>query len=496
MKPVLLYLLLTALTVSLTEAQTIDVNSNCQRAYNQILALRFDDARKLINKEKKINPENLYLTYLENSIDFLTLFMDENERYYEKISDREERRLELLDRLPDSNPYKKYLKANINLQWAIAKLKFHDYFSSALGIRRSYLLINDNRERFPDFKPQQITLGVLHIIIGMVPDQYQWILSIVSMEGTVPQGEQELYNILEKTDDDSSLQYLRSETLFYLGFTVMNIGVNEPKKQKLLTMITPYAKNNLILTFLNANMLARLGNNDDALKLLDSALQWKGYYPFYYLYYLKAEYRLRKLDTGATADYNNYTDKFPGVNFVKDAWRKTGWCYLIQHDTVNYYKMMAKVLITGAADVGADKEAQKEASSKKVPNIELLKTRLLFDGGYYSKALKLLTTTNTTNYTNEEKLERWYRMGRIEQKTDNLNSAKKYYLKTIDKGKTSDRYFAGNAALLLGNIFEQEKNYLQAIKYYRMCRSLNFNEYETSIKDKAKQGIKRIESKK
>ncbi len=496
MKPFVLYILVYLVGLPPVKAQTVDVNKRCQHAYTHIIALQFEDAKKLINREKTENPQNLYTTYLENSIDFLTLFMDENESYYSKIEHREDIRLNLLDELPDSNPYKKYLQANINLQWAIAKLKFHDYFSSALGIRRSYLLINENRERFPNFKPQQITLGVLHIIIGMVPDRYQWILSLISMEGTVPQGEEELDNILDKADIDSSLQYLKPEILFYLGFTEMNLGLDKTKKQQLMTRLAPYTRHNLMLTFLNANMLARSGNNDKALQLLDSALLWKGYYPFYYLHYLKGEYRLRKLDLGASTDYRFYTAYYTGVNFIKDSWRKTGWCYLLQGDTAGYRVMMNKVLENGSLDVDADKEAQKEALEIKIPNVVLIKTRLLFDGGYNERARQLLVVADTTNYSGDEILERLYRLGRIEHKSNNYKAAKKYYIKTLEQGKNSSRYFAGNAALQMGNIFEMENNYPMALKYYQICRNLDFDEYETSIKDKAKQGIKRIENKK
>ncbi len=495
MKPVLLFLLITLFAIPASRAQTIDVDSNCIKAYKNIIALRFNDAQQLIEKEKTENPENLFPIYLENTIDFLTLFIDENKLYYQEISDREDIRLDLTDNLPDDNAYKKYLQANINLQWAIAKLKFHDYFSAALGIRRSYLLINENLEKFPGFEPQQVTLGILHIIIGMVPDQYQWILSLISMEGNVQQGEQELYAILEKTGN-SNLSYLKPEILFYLGFTEMNLGLDKTKKQQLLTRLSHYTDNNLMLTFLYVNMLARSGHNNEALQLLNKALTWKGYHPFYYLYYLKGEYRLRKLDTDARADYTIYTGNYQGINFIKDAWRKAGWSLLLQGDTNGYFKMMKNVLSHGETDVGADKEAEKEALRDIVPNVTLIKARLLFDGGYYKKALILLKKADTSSFKPDEKLERWYRLGRILQKTNYFKEAEKYYFITIDAGKNSPRYFAGNAALQLGNIFEVEENYAEALKYYRLCRNLDFDEYETGIKDKAKQGIKRIEGKK
>jgi len=496
LKTGVIFLLLILLPTPRATAQEIIIEKHCRDAYTEVINLKFEDARILIEQEKEDNPENLYPLYLENYIDFLSLFIGENELLFNKIEDHESERLDLLDQLPDNNPYKNYLKANIRLQWAIAGLKFQNYFSSALDIRRSYILIKENREKFPEFKPQLITSGVLHIIIGMVPDQYQWILSLISMEGNVSQGEEELYRALEIIKNNNNLNYLEPEVLFYLGFMEMNLGLDKNKKELLLETLTPFTNNNLLLTFLKANMLARSDRNDEALELLNKATQWKGYYPFTYLYYLKGEYRLRKLDQTAPKEYRYYINHFEGINFIKDAWRKTGWSYLINGDTTGYLEVMKKVLTAGETNVDADKDANKEALSGKIPNVVLLKVRLLSDGGYFDKARALLKNNDLSGFSKEDKIEQLYRLGRIEQKTKNTANSKKYFVKTIKAGKNSKRYFAGNAALQLGMIFESEKDYPSALKYYRLCRELDFDEYETSIKEKAKQGIKRIEENK
>jgi len=490
---IILFFLVSLLSLSSATAQKVTVNNRCRQAYTKIIELRFDDAQTLIDKEKQDNPDNFYPLYLENYIDFLTLFIDENESLFDQIKDREDDRIEQIDLLPDDNPYKNYLKANIKLQWAIAGLKFQNYFSAAIDIRSSYVLIKKNREQFPAFKPQLITLGVLHIIIGMVPDQYQWILSLISMEGTVPQGVDELNRALINTQLNKQLAYLEPEVLFYLGFTEMNLGLDANRKEQFSDQLSPFTENNLLLTFLKANMLARLGHNEAALQLLNAATRWNGYHPFYYLYYLRGEYRLRKLDSDAATDYLYYTSHFKGINFVKDAWRKAAWSYLIKGDTATYLQLMKKALSEGKTEVDADKEANEEAISKKIPSTIFIKARLLFDGGYYNRARQQLMLADTSNFSIEEKLEWCYRLGRIEQKTGNINKAKKYFRRAIEQGQDSKRYFAGNAALQLGTIFESEGDFSSATKYYRLCRSLDFIEYEMSIKSKAKQGIKRIE---
>ncbi len=67
-----------------------------------------------------------------------------------------------------------------------------------------------------------------------------------------------------------------------------------------------------------------------------------------------------------------------------------------------------------------------------------------------------------------------------------------FYEKTIANGSQSKRYYAGNSALKLGEIYEQEKQVSKAIFYYSLCLELDFDEFENGIQSKAKAGLKRI----
>jgi hypothetical protein len=335
-------------------------------------------------------------------------------------------------------------------------------------------------------------MGVLHIIIGMVPEKYNWILSLISLEGSVEQGTEELNEALAACDRDAEMDYLKPEILFYIAFTEMNLGLDEDNKEALMKALKPYAEDNLLLGFLRANMLMRSARNDEALQLLSHLNALKGYYPFYYLHYLEGETKIRKLDVRAEEDYKLFIEKFNGVNYLKDAQRKIAWCYLLSGDTAGYYTNISKVKEIGDDFVGVDREAQKEAVSGVIPNITLLKVRLLFDGGYYEKARAVLLSSSENSFSQEELLEKLYRMGRIAQESGAWEQAAEYYVRTIETGKGSKRYFAGNAALQLGRIYETEGDKTMALKYYKICQDLDFDEYETSIKEKAKQGEMRI----
>ncbi|NIM35255.1 MAG: tetratricopeptide repeat protein [Hydrotalea flava] len=140
----------------------------------------------------------------------------------------------------------------------------------------------------------------------------------------------------------------------------------------------------------------------------------------------------------------------------------------------------------------ADKEAQKEAQTKKWPNALLLKARLLDDGGYRTEALQLLRNTHVNNYTDiTDQLEFTYRMGRIYDGLDDNAKAIEFYRKAYQLGKDRTEYYAARAALQAGMIYERTGNKNEAVAYYNLCLNLGEHDYKSSLDQRAKSGIAR-----
>ena len=57
-------------------------------------------------------------------------------------------------------------------------------------------------------------------------------------------------------------------------------------------------------------------------------------------------------------------------------------------------------------------------------------------------------------------------------------------------------YFACNAALQMGLIYEEQKQYAKAREYLTVCLSLSPSEYKNSLHQKAKTVLDRIKGKK
>jgi hypothetical protein len=241
-------------------------------------------------------------------------------------------------------------------------------------------------------------------------------------------------------------------------------------------------------------MLMRTGRNPEAIRVFQYIESSNAdFMPFYYLDYLHGECYLRDLKTSqAIVKYNTFLSDFKGRNFIKDALRKKAWIALLEGDEKGYKQQIASVRENGHDDVDIDKEAEKEALLSEIPNTDLIRARLLFDGGYYFRADSVLSRMDTTRLQPEIELERIYRKARIAHKSEDMSKAKDLYLQTIEEGSNSQRYFAGNSALKLGEIYEREGKATTALFYYNLCLDLDFEEYETSIHTKAQSAVDRL----
>jgi tetratricopeptide (TPR) repeat protein len=166
--------------------------------------------------------------------------------------------------------------------------------------------------------------------------------------------------------------------------------------------------------------------------------------------------------------------------------------YLLQNDLEKYEYYLKLVRSKGYAIDGKDKIALREANEAK-PDIDLLKARFYFDGGYYNKAMAQLANKDVSSFKLiRDKVEYYYRLGRINDKVNKNNEAVLNYQKAIAIGKETSYYYAANAALLIGNIYEEIKENKKAANYYQQAVDMKNHDYQTDIDNDAKAGLKRI----
>jgi tetratricopeptide (TPR) repeat protein len=445
----------------------------------------------LLQQEQKKNTNNLIPVYLENYIDFLTVYTSDSREAYNKLHGNKDLRMELLKQGDNNSPWYLFTAAEINMQWATMSIRFGDYLTAIMEIRKAYKFLEENKERFPDFRANKKSLGVLYALLGSVPDKYKWGVSLLGMEGSVQQGLKDLNDLIAYGKQNDYI--FMEETITLYAFLLFHLQNDSEKAWEVLKANNFPAKDNLMNVFTCAHIGVYGKHTDEALQLLEAKPNGADYADFPLVTYLHGLAKLHKLSADADSYFKKFIAENKGESHLKSSFQKIAWSYLLKGDTVNYRSFIAKAGKKGTHAVEADKQAQKEFESGAVPNVNLLRARLLFDGGYYQKATDEMAKLNEKNFQlPEESTEYFYRLGRIYHEWNKPDSALLYYEKAIEKGKALPRYFAANAALASAQIYEQKGNKEKAISFYQLCLSFEEHEYKNGIDQKAKAALNRL----
>ncbi|MDP4290254.1 MAG: tetratricopeptide repeat protein [Bacteroidota bacterium] len=486
------------LTSPLLLRASFTYNSNCKEAFNYLISLRFNEAQRLIALEKSANPENAIPVFLENYIDFLESFIGEEENSFRHYTAEMAIRKRRIESENSSSPYYKYCLATMDMQVAFTRMKFGEYVKAAAEINRAYRLLERNNHDYPDFIPQKLSLGMLHTLIGSIPDKYDWIRKAVGLKGSVNGGIQEMQHVFEISQDTPKWKYLQNETLFLLSLTSVNLAADKSFADKILNWYNKeegleLVRENPLMAYCKANICFKKGLNDQGIQILTFRPKGPKFFPFHYLDYLLGVAKLNRLDNDAWAYLINFTANFKGRNFIKSAYQHIAWNYLINGDVKKYAEYMNRIPLAGDKITDSDKKALSDSRTSEMPDVHLLKAQLLFDGGYYERALEELAAFNRSPIKSEHhSLEYLYRLARVYHETGKLSEAIRYYNLTIEKGQDKPWYFAANAALQMGNIYETQKKFILARSYYEKCLTMNPTEYKNSISQKAEAGLSRL----
>jgi hypothetical protein len=483
----LVFLFLSQLTFA-----SFDMNKNMQKSYLYIINLEFKKANILLEKEQYKNPQNGFIPLHKNYIDFLTILITEDFNYLELNENSKEVRLDLLDKNDENSPYYLYAKAELLLQWAFSRLKFEQYPTAAYELVKAYKLLEDNQEKFPDFTLNNKGLGLIHALLGALPKEFHWILNLAGLEGDISLGLSKLDAVL----NDNRFVMYENEILFLLSFLQINLGDNDALCQKYLDRIGDGYQDNLLLNFAAAQLSHNLGQNDYCLMILKNRLNNSGIIKFHYLDYLQAMSYLYVLDyENAQQKFEYFLANFRGINYIKSANHKLAWIAFLQNNTEKKITYFKRVISDGYTSIDEDKVALKDAQRDYITHPILLKTRLLYDGGYYSFALTELKQIKDVHFLSSgiNEIEYSYRLARIQSK---LNNSKekiiKYYERVLEKGQDATSYYAPMSALQIGLIYEKENDFQQAKYFFNKCLSISDFDYERGIHQKAKSGLGRL----
>jgi hypothetical protein len=457
---------------------------NQEIAFGYYLDLQFDSCRAYLSGYGQ-QPYTLYLQQLLHSSE---VFLSDDSEIYKsgkRFLDESLAQIEDSYILPEQ---KIFLEAEVRIQWAILKMKYGDEFSAFWNLRQAYLISRRNIELNPAFIPSYKSMGMLYVLFGIVPEKYDWLLSIFGIRGDTRMG----LNYINKVVKADSTYALEGEIIAALLYSYILNDQDEGMERlsKLVQMhdylLTDYAF--ALSAIKNAKSAEALG------LLLKTEEKYKQTIKLVQIYYLLGEIHLQKGELSpAFSYYKKFIENQQGKALIKDAYYKMGLCHLIAGDTnlaENFFKLARE---HGWAKNEADKYAQSQIEAEQFSHPSLYQLRFATDGGFYEKAFDIQREIHPDELSGKDICEFHYRTARLMQKTDNWDMAIERFKKVISIQGEQNWYFAPNAALMLGLMYQKVDRLEESKKHLELVDDYRDYPYEKSIRQKAKAAIQDID---
>jgi tetratricopeptide (TPR) repeat protein len=491
MKKIFLTFCLSVTVLGVFGKGSFEITTNIKTAYANIIELRLEVATTILANEKKVNSDNLMVEYLENYIDCIKIFISEDAALFDKLEPQKYKRLDKIEAGDKSSEYYLHTQAMMRIHWLMARSKFGESLAAIRELKKASQLFNDNEKKFPNFIGNDHGLGCIHVMVGAIPDDLSWGKSLLGLSGDLNQGFRELANVL--TYSKSNYYLFEDEAIMMTAYLQLQFG--RDKNDAWTTMSSPRISitKSPIAAYLKALVGVYSGRTSAAISVLAASKSKGNQYAIPQWDYLYGTAKLYRLDKNADFYLNRFATTFKGRNQIKQAYEK-----LAQHALVFKGESSCKAYITkgktkGHADSDGDKTAQETMNTGRIPDVDLLKADLLHSGGYYTKSLEILNATPNNRLSGEDKVQHLYLQGRNYQDKKSYTEAVNIYKDLLDMSESKGMYYACNAALQIGLIYEKKGLKTTAKQYFEKCLSLDSNKYEGSIHARAKIGLSRVE---
>ncbi|HUR30434.1 MAG TPA: hypothetical protein VMZ69_03325 [Saprospiraceae bacterium] len=466
--------------------------TEAKAAYGLIMELRIEESLDIIRLQSITHPENLIWPYLQDYAIFLQIFVREDIKRIPDFLENSAERIDRVSVIPETNPMSLMCQAQMNLHQCALRLQLNQYAAGASDLNRAFKLLRKNQKLHPDDYANLRLYASLKIAFGAVPDEYRWLVSMVtSLSGTIDEGIKELNLIIQNSDPVNNIYH--AETVLITALAEGQLNNKPATGVELLYKHFGKVPQNKIVQYIMANLFIAAANNDAAIRtlLVDAGAATAERLPF--LDFMLGKCKLYRGDDDADIYFKNFLLFHKGTHYIKESYQKLAWYSLTKGDRQSYFDYMQLILIKGKDETDGDKQAMQEAEKHEVPHPELLRARLFFDGGYYEKASSILNEELYNTLTHRaHRLEYLYRKGRLLHELKSYAEALHYYTLTIRGGEHEPYYYACSAALHCGMIHESLGSEGAAERYYLICLQINPETYATSLHQKARTGLSRM----
>lgn len=398
--------------------------------------------------------------------------------------------LHILEKSRSSDLFVQAAMAEIHLYRAVLASQFSDFKSPAADLLASYKVVAKSGVDFNNSDRDKLS-GILGVLFQMVPDQYGKYVRLLGVRTSGLSG----YNGLERYYTAARPGTVERIEGFLLMVTALKeFGQDPAAAWNFVKSEGRPMLDNPLIRYQSALAALKAGDCESALKLLDPDLNGKVKPAFSYWTYQLGRCMLYQNDPAAAGYLENFLESACGDNYRHSALLLSGWSNLTSGKAEQAGIDFSRIRKLPQPLTPYDKQALREVSAGTIPDPDLLKVRLMFDGGYYAQCLETCGRLIASGkYSDQEIGELQYRKARCEQRLGLMAPAIQSYLRVIDLADAVRSYIVPNSALQLGNMYKKSGQDELARKYYQKCLDLNKYGYREGISRQVSAALKELE---
>lgn len=449
-------------------------------AYNAILKV---DSTKFYTCLSKI--ENNYNKIgLESRFILIQNLIYDNESDFNKGLKKQQILLKELNKLPANN-CEFYLLNQffVNLNIGIHYLKIEDYYKTAVYIYKAYELLKEGKKKYPNNPVISLYYITFEELASTIPKSYSIILKLLNI---IPKNHEQ--NDIHNLESHFKNQYVVFKNDFFIISSYLDFFIYKDFNKIKKIYYSYSTKNNSIALFALGHLGNKLSSKSLNSKFINEFQENKN---FPQLYYLLGEKLAGELNYKAGFYYKEFLANSKINSLTAMAYLKLSWFFYLDNK-IEFQKRCLKVIENIPINNQPEtKQAKYEASMSMNLHKELLKARLLFDGGNFNLAKELMYKIKTTDLNRLQKTEYYYRFGRIHQELKNYNSAL-FYLSKLETDNLKYGYYQPASLYYKGFVYEKLLNKNKAIEFYEKTLAYEDYSYKKSFDQLAKAGINRL----
>jgi len=461
--------------------QTVVQTENVKKAY---LNLDYKLGNSLLSATlSPDSPEYIRMAALR---DFLSCLLRQSEGANAGFYTKAAYWRNMLTGMEPRSPVNHATTAELSVYRAVLASQFSDYRTSASALIQAYQDIEKNG-RYMDVSDLNKLSGILGVLFSQVPDKAMKILKVAGIGASGLRSFDGLMDYYSGSAPGSSGQL---EGWLLLVTAYKEFSSNPAKSREFIIQEGDLFPGNPLVCYQSALAFLKAGFNDEAIRLLENGIRTSpdGSFPLWN--YQLGRCYLNRMDSKAAVYLEKFLAAPGGATYRHIGSLRLAWYFLINGEPNKAQALFKEITQLPKALSVYDQHAVREAESGMLPDADLIRLRLLFDGGYYDRCLAGCEALELTeDLTGVSAVEEKYRKARCLQRMNRTDEAIGSYLKVLDQMGKVRSYWLPNSALQLGYLYKEKGQTDLALKYFNICLDINKYGYREGINRQARTAL-------